>query len=340
MKESINEITIDLPYADACPVDEKIAPTPTPMYTPQCEFDARDPKSPLEGINMDLRDNNGGPYGHMFPVKMNKTNKWIFYQPCERSTNPGNSSDTRYGSVWVCDESITSCDTLGTVDEYSTIEMQPDSFQKPIYNHIYSDTSKKTTVYWTCKSSLPENQIILEYAKLSDNDYYLELYIESPESCIREMKPPFPQKDQCSLQYKDYNFDASKINGPEYKGYVSTVTVESEIGTSKQMLHFQPCGGIFCPEKASCDQFEDAFIWLCKEARVHEDLYDCDPYGLWENNVTTTFVLGENPDAGIQMRYKGGDYLSANVIYECDKRMKEGEVRLDNTFLLKVIHLP
>ena len=335
MKESLNEITFELQYSGACPVNEAKTPTPTPMYTPQCEFDARDPTNPLEGISMDLRDLNAGPYGHMFMDNINDKNYWIFYQPCERSKNPANRSDPRWGSVWLCAENMSSCEVLGIVDEYSTIEMEQNKFNRPVYNHILSDTSKKTTVYWTCKSTVPDNRFEFKQGKLSDNDYYFEMTLESQESCVKQMKPPTPQKDQCSLNYLDYNFDASKINGPDYKGYVQEVTVESEFGRTKQRLHFQPCGAIYCPSDASCDQFEDAFIWLCKEGQVGTDLYDCDPYGLWENNATTTFVLAENPDAGIQMYYKGGDYLSAKVVYECDKNMPEGEARLDNTVSVK-----
>jgi len=334
---SVHEIKFTLPYSRGCGVHEAKTPTPTPEYTPQCEYDARMPDEPLKGISMDVRETNGGPFGHMYFDNINKTDYFIFYQPCERSKNPARPydyTDNELASVWLCNDEITSCRSLGIVDNYTKMEIVPNDFTQPVYQHILSDTNNKSTVYWTCDSSLPRNQILFNEGKLSDKGAVLDIKIKSRQSCVESMAPVQPSKDQCVLNYMGYNFNASTLNNPGNTGYVQDVTVIHEHGTSEQLLYFQPCGSIFCPKNADCDQFEDATVWLCKK-RGHigsnADEYDCDAYGLAENPIKTTFAYASNPEAGIQMEYDGGDYLGAKVVYECDNSMPTGEIRLDNT---------
>ena len=128
---TVNEIKFTLPYSKGCGVDEAKTPTPTPEYTPQCEFDARDPDNQLEGISMDVREANGGPFGHLYFDNINKTDYFIFYQPCERSKNPAHpydDKDSELASVWLCNDEITSCRSLGIVDNHTKMEMVPNDF--------------------------------------------------------------------------------------------------------------------------------------------------------------------------------------------------------------------
>ena len=333
-REGLNEITVNLQYRGGCPKNLQKTPTPTPSYTPQCDFDARDPTSQLQGISMHLQDMNGGPYGHMLQDTVNGTKYWIFYQPCERSLNPANSSDTRWGSVWLCDENMNGCDQLGLVDDHTVLELERNNLNRPVYNQIYSDSSRKTTVYWTCSDNVPDNQFIFKKANLTDNNYYLEMTLESQESCVKSL-PPTNVTGKCTLDWKDYHFNATKLNGAENQGYSQEIVVQTEHGSTKSLLYFQPCGPIFCPTSANCDQFEDAYIWLCDEASVHNDTHYCDAYGLAEHEVSTAFLTAANPDAGVLMTYQGGDYLTARVTYECSKDMDEGQVHIANTATVK-----
>jgi len=148
------------------------------------------------------------------------------------------------------------------------------------------------------------------------------------------MNPDNVTTDKCYLKSNGYEFNASLLNKNGYVGNVKNVKVISEYSTSDQILYFQPCGPVFCPKNADCDQFEDATIWLCKKRTQYGsnlDDFDCDAYGLAEKNVITSFAYPDNPEAGIQMQYIGGDNLEAKVTYECNTDLGNSDLIIDDT---------
>lgn len=326
-------IKINFPYAGGCPTKAD-PPAPTPMYSPQCDYDERDPNKQDEGISMDLHDNNGGPYGHMYPAVYDNSHHVIFYQPCERSYNPGNSTDQTLASVWDCNEDVTKCINYGIADDHMKMARNRWDINQPVTNNIYNgEASRQTIVSWSCNEGLPANSIKFYDADyISDDKYNLEIKVSSQESCVHTFDPPDIPTEKCKLKYKEYDFDATKLNAKENVGYVSNVRMETPLGgNSTVRMHFQPCGSIYCPKDAKCDQFEDAYLWICKPVTIHTDKYDCDPYGLAEHNVTTQFVDPYNFHSGIQMKYRGGDNLEAYVTYLCDESLADNEIRIDNT---------
>lgn len=328
-----SDIVISMKYSGACP--QKVAvPAPTPMYSPQCDYFERDDNIRTQGVHMHLQDNNGGPYGHMIWDAIGRQDEaWIFYQPCERSTNPANKTDQTLASVWVCDADITKCTSYGVADDHMKISKTIYGMNAPIQNTLISDNGRQTIVYWACTEGMPENLMAFYDADWQSSDkYVLNMTLKSLESCTHSIPPPDVPENTCQLKYDEYNFNAKDLNGKTNVGYVTQVTVEEHTGLKYQArLHYQPCGTIFCPDDAKCDQFEDAFIWICQKVSLGSTPYQCKPYGLGENNISTSFVDPTNFHSGIQIKYKGGDALNAVARFHCNEKLDPKAMQIDNT---------
>jgi len=330
----INMLYYEIEFDGACPLDHAL-PEPTPEYSPQCDFDARDYPIINRGIDMNLRNLNGGPGGHMWYDSINGNPRYVFYQPCERMPNPGDPSDTTLASVWICTPGLQICKSYGVADDHMTIHRDEVDINNPVTITINGgDGGRSTQITLGCDTGFFDDQIDFKSANISGDGFKLDLVMYSTESCVRPMPPPHPPAGHCTYDQSSsttsIHFDASTIDSSSEAGYVIQVETTGLLGDPTRWLHYQPCKGIICPKDAFCDQFEDAHIWLCDDIRTLHDNFSCAPYGLYEKNIEMVPYNPEDIFEGVVMRYTGGDRLKAEVRYICDPDMAAGQVTLPN----------
>ena len=332
---NINMIYYDMEFEGACALPTA-TPEPTPEYSPQCKFEARDHPIVNRGISMDLNNLNDGPGGHMWYDSINGNPRYVFYQPCERMQNPGDHSDPTLASVWVCTTDLQICKSYGVADDHMTIHRDENDINNPVTITIYGgDNNKKTQITLGCDSGFFDYQLDFKTANISQDGYTLNLLMYSTESCVKSMPAPNPPAGRCLYEEVStttkLRFDASDVNSPNEAGYVLEVQTTGLLGDPKRWLHYQPCKGIICPKNAYCDQFEDAYLWLCDDIKTLHDDFSCDPYGLFEKNISMVPYNPEDPFQGVVMKYTGGDRLRSEIRYICDPDMPAGQVTLPNT---------
>lgn len=342
--DQIIKVRYHFSYDGACPKSIQ-PPTPTPKYSPMCQHTARLPDDPSRGIKVQLYDLNGGPGGIMFPIEINNQSHFLFYQPCERVPCPARKCDVEYSSVWLCDSTVSICDDYGVANENQEIDTNPTNFSKPVVISLNGATFDTFThVFAACDTSFFPNRIEFDHASKSlDNG--IELSIRSPAVCVQQIPPPIPD-DPSHCYFGKYesginvSFNASLLD--IQGGYVTNVNTTGMVAPIERKLYFQPCSGLYCPPDADCDNYEDAYIWLCKdiyrmpENEINEsskkkdvfttDTQICYTYGLFENNISISQITSYLPD-GVRISYKGNDNYNAEVDFICDYNLEPGTIK-------------
>lgn len=330
--ESLISISYEFGYKGACPAEVE-APTPTPAYNPQCDHTARLPDMQTYGIDLDLRESNDGPGGLTYKTTINNEPYYIFYQPCERIMKcPGEKCNSDWSSMWLCTGNMSSCLDYGHVDEHMTIDTDSKDLSEPTYVHMMgTNDGRKSEVVIKCDDNFFDNHFYFKDATLSEDGYFLSVDMNSPEVCLKEIPPPVPiDPEHCYIYDTDPNkvhvdFNASESNIEN--GYVKDIEFTGILAPLTRTVYFQPCAGLYCPKDADCDQFEDAYLWVCKPIMVEGDNQMCAPYGLFERKITISQV-SESLRDGIRITYLGGDSLTAHVNYVCNESLSPGKLVL------------
>lgn len=332
--DKYGEIRYKFSFYKACP-ERAALPTPTPAYNPQCDHDARDPNTPTIGVDVNLRDLNAGAGGIMWKSAVDGQNKIFFVQPCERMTCPyGAQCNSKNGlsSIWVCNEDVTSCNDSGIIDDHTRIDTDPKHLHKNTTVDIFDGTTGKAQLLLECDNGFFQNHLNFLSVKYWPTMLLYEFYAKTPEVCVQSLPVPQPDDEKfCAYQDREgkrgVKLDAS-IHDVQGGYIIPGITINGETIHHDNTLYYQPCSGIYCPPNANCDQFEDAFIWLCRPITSMHDNMFCDPYGLFEKGITMMRNNPFNLEEGINIKYKGGDDRSAIVTYACDEKLEKGKIKL------------
>ncbi|OHS98268.1 hypothetical protein TRFO_35366 [Tritrichomonas foetus] len=321
--DQIIRIKYELSYSGACPISTP-APSPTPKYYPNCKHTAHLPNDQTQGIQIDLNDFNSGPGGSMLSVSINNSQHYVFYQPCERILCPTNAKcNSEFSSIWFCDENVSKCVDYGISDDLQKIDTDPTNFSEPIVIQTNEGVNnRKSFIFASCDNSFFINHLEYDHSKI--NDRLFQLFVNTPSACVNEIPIPVPENPfHCFFEVNDsdvnISFNASTLDVKD--GRVVDVKTAGLISPIERKLYFQPCSGLFCPSDADCDNFEDAYIWLCKEIMSDQDNQQCYAYGLFEKNISMSALQN-----GVKIEYLGSDGLSAEVDFICDYSLNEGEL--------------
>jgi hypothetical protein len=297
------------------------APTPTPFYSPRCDFASRRYPPSRQGILLDLDGLNGGPFGHFFHIRIDDQPRTIFYQPCERSNCPATVCDTNvtFSSLWLCDENVTACVSYVSPDSpMSMSEARPGESRAVDIGWV--QRGRWASVQLRCDASGFNNHLTLLNASLDANELRLSLIFGSRDVCPQSvLEPESPDPRQFFIDATDraglhVEFDARVLSVDP--GPVQIMLAGVEFPFTRD-LYYAPARGIACPFPGCCHQYEDAYMWIC------DDKPDCVPYGLF-SEPTVIEPVTDTLNDGVQIVYKGGEGHAAIVEFQCNPSLQSG----------------
>lgn len=327
----LNRLIVEYRTKAGCATEVSNTPTPTPAYSPRaCEFERRNPKENTTGINADLANINGGPYGIRTEIIIDNKTQYLFYQPCERMKCPYKGAcEEEYSSAWICELNHTNCISYGTLSEWSNIRLVNDQTLNSLeLIHQNWDNFKRVETRLECNQAYPDGHIqFFPTGELSNEKSVLIVRSSTPETCTRDIPQPVePSDNTChfitsrenyfiNISLKDYN----KPNG-------WAKVVESTFGPQQSFqLLYQPCGPMPCPFNTECNGDIDATVWLCDK-----EIHNCVGYGLFENNLTAS-LYDDYIMNGLKIVYYGDQKRKVIVQMECNKSLDVDELVLPDT---------
>ncbi|OHT06707.1 hypothetical protein TRFO_25168 [Tritrichomonas foetus] len=320
-----NEVVVRVIFftAFACPV-KKPSPSPTPNFAPDCEFEYYMSSVSHYGVYTDFKIFNDGPYGIRVPLTINKSEKTMFYQPCERMLCPFNytCTDSGYSSAWLCDPVTRSCDNYGLISpDGIDAEIQHILVKdSPIVIRHQNENAKRNMTLTVSCNKLYEYDHFKFDKEATITDGSLKVTASAADSCYKQNPAPVPpfSDDICYAPLTYFgNVNMSTFNNnPD--GHIAQVN-------DGYTLYYQPCGGMKCPNGAQCDGDNNATVWLCQ----NESYLDCIAYGLLENNLS----YSENVREFI-VTYTGDRKRMTTVEYKCDESLKENEIKMPSVVTL------
>jgi hypothetical protein len=285
----------------------------------------------FEGIKFDLRELNGGPMGVMFKRMVNGSVRYVFYQPCERADCPsGDNWESVLSSMWVCNEKMEDCVDYGIVDENMTIEELPGGsyFNKTIAINLGKGEGEFTSrVLLSCTKTFSPGHIEVTDLQIEKNN--LTLSGRSRAACDQYLEPALPiRPNECYFEHWSSDgtirFNALAFNRPG--GYIKNVIVAGVARSPARVLHYSPCGGLRCPVGADCNQYEDAYIWLCEEV---PERHTCIPYGLFGHGMSLEPITDSDfEDDRVRAIYRGPNGQDAEVTFRCNPSLPREQLSM------------
>ena len=337
-------ITLKMELRSAAGCSKSPGPPPSPSpdgWFPKCQFTRRNGGIENLGIKADLSQLNNGPYGNQISVTVAGEEKWLFLQPCERTTCPMGFQcpDDEWSSAWLCGKTDKRCDSYGVVDTQTTTMdlLDPSDEMSGLAVRIAGkDGLWNTTLNLNCHGFWPDGHInFLNEVTSTSSGIVVNATVR--DVCPSWIPAPVPPGDKCTLwelstKGENVHIDLSDLNNGS-SGWAQPITIEGS--PSYSTLMYQPCGAMECPADTYCDGDEDATIWLCRSAPSRE----CVGYGLYDKDVQMSL---KNPDAaaeGVLVVYRGARGRSAQVTFTCNEEMQSGHIQIassgsisDNTF--------
>lgn len=319
-----------------CPTTVQ-APTPTPLFYPVCEFVSRMDNSSTAGIDAQLDEIDGGPFGVRAPVLYNGKQMALHLKPCGRMKCPPPYNCTEgidYSNAWLCplvpDSDL--CESFGVAKsdvnpasvaaggELNGFELD---FYEPTRNYHTKVRVKQAEESYPDGYMRIEENIFLDATSLTVSAY-------SHEADIVSIPIPPSPLGKCNADIEgpsvDLKMSLKGLNPESISGYFKwNVNVSGIKGQNQFDLYYLPCGGIKCPSGHDCEGTEDATVYLCTDDR------DCKAYGLFENNINFTLVNPFDFTKGLRTNYYGQNTKRAIVTYLCDQELEESELRFDET---------
>jgi hypothetical protein len=161
-----------------------------------------------------------------------------------------------------------------------------------------------------------------------DERNFLKLELATHGVCDGFLARPYPDRpNECyfdsPLGTSTVRFDAAQADLES--GYEHWAIVAGMPDVLPRLLLYQPCSGLQCPANATCDQSEDAYIWLCNPNLTTPTA--CKPYGLFGRGITIEPLGGQgNPEDRVQILYHGDGGIGAAVTWRCNRSVPAGRI--------------
>lgn len=359
-------------------------PQPTPYYNPIIPlfFKQYSKSSPPE-INTNFsRLSSQWQYGTRIPIKILQKNRrkiflkifkekvsqknyFLYYQPSERIYCPFKNAclgETNLSSAWLCEADHKKCQNFGVYSNLTKIENSKSDNYSVIITHYHPSLRRQTEVRLGCDRSFPSGFIKFkeeaEFVADEDSSQKLVLFGHTSEICEKNIslkKSLFSNQTRFVFKEGDYkiDIDISDYNRNE-SHWVASVAAYGPV--HEYQLHFQPAGGIPCPDGCSCvDQFKnskktksgrkDAFDRKIKsdkkgqfDRKMKDDFSEnstiylchekvCHSYGYLSKGINSSLAAIGGMNGGVSVFYRGSMNRSAVVTFECD-RSQEASLRM------------
>jgi hypothetical protein len=304
-----------LSSAAGCPRPTS-SPTPTPAYAPQCRFTRRSDADRAVGVQLDLADLNGGPFGVKVPISVDGEALTLYFQACGRMDCPPAyaCAPAELSSAWLCADGAGSCRSWGVGAERPDVHAPAGNASRGVVLRLNeSSEGYAVELALRCRDGeWPRGHIAWDGAATASGRR-LAISGAAKEACLVPIVAP-PNKT-CAFATesggRSVRLDLHSLNRPG-AGWETVVRVDGQ-GRSAR-LRYEPCGSLHCPVGAHCQGIEDAAVWLCAN---ESDIELCTAFGLIEDDVQMALADPGHIEKGVKVAYIGDMRHEAVATFVC-----------------------